>query len=437
MLIRAAQGFLSRFKKARVISGNSQRHTTLRVLLGSTLALSIALSVTSPLQLWDRRLYLNVDNSLGNGIAVVLWLLAAILAATLFARSRARIGWLSVGILALAVASAEIWDFKDEISASVISEASSKTWILLVAPVALPLLILASRTLWLEARSPTQRALVIATGFFAAVPLVLDSIRLPIGVAEEGSEMLASVMLIAVLLSILGWVPLSPTLIMWRYVAIVTVLTVLAAGILDAREYRIRVGGGVEDKPEIHHGPLSLVSQTLKIDRDFLSRIDIWAESTGGRAELFLRVGPPGRAPIRESSAATNHPRWSNGIVTFEFAPIPDSEGQTYEISIGALQPQPYVFVGLSTDDPISESVVLVNGNAHFWSSDLALRVHTPGRGLKWLVTMIQDRSRTDVLISVEFFVVWLWVVMAILWLTASSFNVSNPEKGNTSVADA
>lgn len=434
-LTKYLQGFLSKCKKVRVLSDNSRRHTTLRVLLASIFALSIALSVTSPLQLWDRRLYLNIDNSLGNVLSVLLWLIAVALAAALFARKRDRIGWLSVAILTLAIAIVEIRDFKDEISAWLVSDAGSETWILIFAPVVLPLLIVASRTLWSGTRSATQRALLIATGLFAAITLVLDNIILPLGVAEEGSEIMSSVMLIAVLLSILGWVPLAPTFFTWRFMAIITLLTVLPAGILDAREYRIRVAGGIEDKPEIHHGPLSLVSQTLTVDRDHLSRIDVWAESTGESAELILRLGSPGRPPIRESRTVTSHPRWSNRTVTFDFAPIPDSEGQTYEISVGALQPEPYVFVGLSTDDPIPESVVLVNHGADSSSSDLALRVYTPGRGLRWLATMLQDRARTDVLISVEFFVVWLWVVVAILWLTASSFNVSKREQESEWIA--
>lgn len=416
---------------------HSRRSTQLRILLSATFVLCITLSVTSPLQLWDRRLYLNIDDSLGNGLSVLLWLIATALSGALMRRSKARVGWLSCAFLSLALAAAEIRDFKDEISAFFVSDAGSETWLLIFAPVAFPILILASRTLWSEARTKSQRVLLVFAGLFAAITLVLDIVILPIGVAEEGSELMTSVVLIVVLLSILGWVPLSPTFITWRFVWIVALLTVLTAGILDSREYRIRVAGGIEDKPEVFHGPLSLVSQTLTVDRDHLSRIDVWAESTGDSAELFLRLGPPGHPPLRESRTVTSHPRWANDTVTFEFAPIHDSKGQTYEISVGALLPEPHVFVGLSTDDPISESIVLLNKDADPWSTDLAMRMYTPGRGLRWTATMLQDRARTDVLISVEYLVVWLWVVVAILWLTASSVNASKPEQESEQIAHA
>ena len=392
----------------------------LRQILSAFFLLSVAVSVTSPLRLWERRLELGVERSFANGFSVGIWLIAAALAGTLALRAHARIGWLSLGFLTLSIAIGEVSDFKDMISKLFVSDVVPSTWMLIVAPIALPLLILASRTLWTAASRPTQRALLVAAGFFAIVPLVLDSLQVPIGVAEEGSELMAGVVLIALLMSILEWVPLSRTFITWRFVAIVTTITVLSAGILDAREYQVRVAGGIEDQPEIDHGPLSTVSQTVHVDRAHLSRIDVWAESTGKSAELFLRLGPPGGPPIRESRAITSHPRWSNQTVTFDFAPIPDSQGQTYEISIGALQSTPFVFVGLSTDNPIPESRVLVNGIADSWSNDLALRAYTPGRGLAWLGAMIQDRAHTDVLISLEIFVVWLWIVILILWLTAS-----------------
>ena len=306
---------------------------------------------------------------------------------------------------------------------------------LVVAPIAIPLLILASRTLWLEGRRSTERALLIATGFFAAVPLVLDSIPLTINIAEEGSEHMAAAVLVAVLMSILGWVPLSPNFVTWRFVVVIVVFTVLVAGILDAREYQIRVAGTNRDRLDLYHGPLTSVSQTLRVDRANLSHIDIYAESSGGNADLFLRLSPLGLPPIRESRATTNHPRLSNQTVTFAFAPIPDSKGQTYEISIGALQPTPFVFVGLSTNDPIPESSVLINGISDSWSNDLALRAYTPGRGLVWLIAMIQDRDRTDVLIGIEIFIVWLWFVVVILWLTASGFKVSKSDSKRESTA--
>lgn len=401
----------------------------LRLLLATIFLLGIALSLAADSGLWERRLDLESDRSIANIFSACLWLFVAALAGLRARRSTLRFGWLSVATLATFVAVGEFYDIKDVIPLFSFSDEHQSEWILVTAPVAIPLLIFASRTLLTEAQTSTQRALLLVSGVLAVVPLILDNVEPPYRIAEEGSELMTSVVLIAVLLSILGWVPLSPAFLTWRFVAIVTLLTVLPAGFLDAREYRIRVAGGIGDTPEIYHGPLSLVSQTLTVDRNHLSRIDVWAESTGDSAELFLRLGSPGHPPIRESRTVTNHPRWSNQTVTFDFAPMPDSAGQTYEISVGALQVEPYVFVGLSTDDPISESVVLVNEDTDPLSNDLALRISTSGRGLRWFVSMLQDRARTDVLTSIELFVVWLWGVATILWLTASSFSVSGTKQ--------
>ena len=420
-------------RNVQVLASRSRRSA--RLLLAAILVLSVAVSTASPLRPWERRLELGVDGSFANASSVLLWLLATVLAGRLAKRGKARLGWLSVGALTLTIAIGEVHDIKDMLSSIFFSSPHPSAWMLAVAPIALPLLILAARTLWLESRYPTERALLIVAGLFAAVPLVLDSIPVPIGIAEEGSEHMAVAVLVAVLMSILGWVPLSPTFVTWRFVVIVVVFTVLVAGILDAREYQVRVAGMSRDRPEFHHGPLTLVSQTLRVDRAHLSRIDIFAESSGGNADLFLRLGPPGLPPVRESRATTNHPRWSNQAVTFAFTPIPDSKGQTYEISIGALQPTPFVFIGLSTNDPIPESSVLINGIGDSRSNDLALRAYTPGRGLVWLIATMQYRDRTDVLIGIEIFTVWLWFVVVILWLTTSGFKVSKSDNKNDSTA--
>ena len=231
---------------------------------------------------------------------------------------------------------------------------------------------------------------------------------------------MVAAVLIALLASVLGWVPLAPAFLTWRFVAIVAIPTVLAAGILGAREYEIRVAGAGGDRSEVDHGPLTSVSQTLPVDRAHLSRIDVWAGSTGSDADLFLRVALPGQPPIRESRVTTHYPRWSDQLVTFTFAPIPDSQGQTYVITIGALQSWPYVFLGLSTDDPIPESVVQINGIPDPYENDLSLRAYTSGRGLVAFVAMIQDRPYNEVWISIEVLILWLLIVVAILWLTAS-----------------
>ena len=403
--------------------------TWVRLLVATAFAISLGLSLATSLRLWQEHLYLDSDASLGNAFSVGLWLVAAILAGTLARRGCNRLGWSSFVVLAVGVAIGDATEIKDMVGPVLLSTDDQRAWILLVAPVALPLLLLASRTLLFAARNQSQRALLLALGPFVTATLLLDNVAPPIGVAEEGSELMVAAVLIGLLVSVLGWVPLSPTIITWRFMVLVVAFTTIGGGILLVRDYWIPEASTYEHRPEIDHGPLSIVSQSIVVDRAYLSRIDMWAESVAGDAELFLRLAPPGQQPIRESRTTTSHPRWSDRTVTFHFEPIPDSQDHTYEISIGALQPSPYVFIGLSTDDSIPDSIVKINGISDSWANDLALRAYTSGRGPGRLAAMIQDRSYTDGLIVIELLISWLWVVVTILWLTASRYH---PQAGRS-----
>ena len=403
----------------------------MRLLLAAIFLLSFALSVATDSRLWEGRLDLESDRSLANAFSVCLWLIVAALAGLLAKRGNSRIGWLSVAILATVVAIGEYSDFKDRLPPLSFSEEHQSEWIVASAPVAIPLLILASRTLLSEARSSTQRALLVVSGVFAIAPLVLDSVEPPIHIAEEGSELMAAVVLIALLMSVLGWIPLSPTWMTWRFMAIVVVSMAVGGGILAAQEYWIPSAANQGDRPELDHGPLSSVSQKILVDRSHLSRVDVWAGSTNDDAELFLRLKLPGQPPIRESRATTSNPRWSERTVTFTFAPIPDSRGQTYIVTIGALQSSPYVFLGMSSDDPIPESVVQINGIPDAWSNDLALHAYARGRSLAKVTAMIQDRLHSDVLVAIEGLLVCLWAVAVTLWLTALGV------RGTTAIGDS
>jgi hypothetical protein len=392
----------------------------LRLLLAAVFLLSVALSLATDSRLWESRLDLESDRSLANAFSVSLWLTVAVLAGLLSKRGNARLGWLSVSVLATVVAIGEVYDFKDVLPPMSFSEEHQSEWLVAMAPLAIPLLILASRALLLEARTSTQRALLLASAVFALAPLVLDSVEPPFRIAEEGSELMAAVVLIALLISILGWIPLSPTFITRRLLATVIVFTAVAGGILGAREYWIPMSATRGDLPEIDHGPLSFVSQQLPVNRSYLSRIDVWADVTSDAADLFLRLELPGQPPIRESRTTTSHPRWSSQTVSFTFAPIPDSEGRTYELTIGALEATPYVFVGMSSDDPIPHSVAQINGVPDEWSNDLAIRAFARGRGIAKVTSMIQDRFHMDILVASEGLLIWLWSVVLIIWFTSS-----------------
>ena len=398
----------------------------LRLLLAAIFLSSLALSMATDSRLWEGRLDLDSDRSIANAFSVCLWLIVVVLAGLLAKRRNARIGWLSVAILATVVAIGEYSDFKDRLPPLSFSEEHHSEWIVASAPVAVPLLFLASRTLLSEARTFTQRALLLVASVFAIAPLVLDSVEPPLRIAEEGSELMAAVVLIALLMSVLGWIPLSPTFITRRFLAIVVAFTAVAGGILGVQEYWIPLSATRGDLPEVDHGPLSVVSQELTVDRSYLSRIDVWADVTSDAADLFLRLALPGQPPIRESRATTSHPRWSDQTVTFTFAPIPDSQGRTYEVTIGALESTPYVFLGISSDNPIGQSVVQINGIPDAWSNDLALHAYARGRGLAKVTAMIQDRFHADLLVASEGVLVWLWAVAGILWFAASGAQVAS-----------
>ena len=241
--------------------------------------------------------------------------------------------------------------------------------------------------------------------------------------------MLAAAVLITLLVSMLGWVQISPTFLSARFILLVVSLTALGSGVLAIREYWVPEARTYEQRPEIDHGPLSSVSQKIVIDRAYLSRIDVWAESSAGEADLFLRLAQPGLPPLRESHTKTSHPRWSDGKISFHFTPIPDSMNRVYTVTIGSLQPSPYIFIGLSTDDAIPESDLLINGSPDPWGNDLALRAFTSGRGMSRFGAIIQDRSTTDRLILAEIALSWLFIVVALLWLEVSIFSLPSLRK--------
>ena len=257
---------------------------------------------------------------------------------------------------------------------------------MVIAPLAIPLLILASRTLIVESVSVTHRTLLVLAGMFAVVgPWIdqahlLDQAHLPFGIAEEGSEVMAAATLVALLLSLLADVPLAPTFVTWPFIVGAVAVTLAGIGTLLMREYWTPISSATVHHSDIDHGPLSAVAQRVTINRQNLARTDVWAESSGGPAAIWLRVGSPGQPPIRESRTTTAHARYSNGTVTFTFAPIPDSEGQIYEIAVGVLRDAPYVFLGLASGNPLPDGVSSVDGQPVPWAKDLALRAYAKHR---------------------------------------------------------
>ncbi|MCY3749102.1 MAG: hypothetical protein OXG64_07390 [Chloroflexi bacterium] len=364
----------------------------------------------------DRRLpWLNLDAelTLANFVCGALWCAVAVLAGRL-ARRRRRLGWLSVAILAGTVAILEVYDVKEGLGPW-----GASSWMLISAPATVPMLVLASRTLVVEASSVTHRTLLGLAGIFAVAGLWLDAFDQPIAIGEEGSELLAAAVLIALFLSLLDEVPLAPTVVVRPLVVATVLVTIGGVGFLAMREYWTPISSATVRRCDVDHGPLAVVAQGVTINRPNLGRIDVCVESSGGPADLWLSVGQPGQPPIRESRTTTSHVRWSSGTVTFTFDAIPDSQGQTYEIAIGALHRTPYLFLGLASGDPLAGGVAHINGRPDPWANDLALRAYAKHRLLDRLRALLTDRSAIDRLIIVELLVAWLWVVAMLVWLAA------------------
>ena len=287
---------------------------------------------------------------------------------------------------------------------------------------------LAARTLIVESTTVTHRLLLGLAGIFAVAgpwfdPLISEP-RLLTAIAEEGSELMAATVLIALLLSLLGWVPLAPTFVTRPLVVGTVVVTIVGAiagiGVLSMREYVTPITSATVERADIRHGPLSAITQHVTINRSNLTRIDVWATASSGPADLWLRVGPPGQPPIRESRTNTADAHWLDGAVSFTFAPIPDSEGQTYEIAVGALPGAPHVFLGLASGDPLPDGVAHVDGQPVPWANDLALRAYAKHRLPDRVRALVTDRLANDVLVALQLGVISLWVVAVVVWLAAS-----------------
>ena len=133
-------------------------------------------------------------------------------------------------------------------------------------------------------------------------------------------------------------------------------------------EYQQEDERWVRDPARLYAGPVSLIEQQFRVNRDHLTRVEVWAFVDGdvdSTAEIFARLTPVGSAdgPIRESRAEVQHERWSHKTVDFHFEPIPDSGGTLYTLAVGVLSgPTPHVFLGLTGGDVNPEGAAVVNG---------------------------------------------------------------------------
>ena len=163
----------------------------------------------------------------------------------------------------------------------------------------------------------------------------------------------------------------------------------LPAAVDASTSSRTSAGDGASPGPT--RDPISLVEQRFRATHDNLQRVDVWVDidgAPGAAADIFARLAPAGSdRPLRESRAEVRGARFSNDTVAFHFAPIPDSGGMLYTLTIGVLSgPTPYVFLGLTGGDVIPEGTAVVSGAPTPYADDVPMRTTWSGRFIEGLL---------------------------------------------------
>ena len=261
-----------------------------------------------------------------------------------------------------------------------------------------------------------------ALAFHIAQPLAIDLGPRPAGYwimfLEEGSEL----MVVTLLVVMAGARPRgSHTAPPVRRILVaalgVTCGGVMLGGIaLLPMTHLVRETAVTDRGPTLYHGPLAAVTQEAHVRHAWLAAVDVWAFiKSDGLGTVYLRLTPTGASqPIRESSADVTHRPWSDGRVRFRFDPIPDSAGQTYDVTVGALPDSPaWVFIGLAQHDPRA-------GRADAWGNHLALRTYWAASGprLLWrtITTVMRDPGLL-LLLGFTFVTYASWIGAALLTL--------------------
>ena len=376
------------------------------------------------------------------------------------------LGWLSVALFAALLALVEITSPTDiGMLAGSAARAALKLeglppgarWLAVVAPLAIPLAAAAGWVLYTSQRRHSARALLTALAIALAVSSVIRDVltgfysttipwgrflqgdpeltgeavlrkspfrREMVDFLEESTEIMAAAILAVVLVKMLatrhGSVPdVQGDRRRWRggrWLAFAVGAALLAAGTLALlAEFQRKDEGWVWSRPHVYTGPVALVKQSFQADRDYLTRIEVWAFVDGGSgatAEIFARLTPAGSdRPVRESRAEVRAARFSNATVDLEFEPIPDSAGRSYDLAIGVLsEPEPYVFLGLTDGDVNPGSEVVLSGAPTRYQNDLAMGTYWVGRGGRVLEELIRSDLRRLLLIGDVAAMVFLWV---------------------------
>ncbi len=385
---------------------------------------------------WVDNLNSEFDTSLGNAWSVALWVAVFVLALAHIQRSSVGHRWLwlarwtSFAFLAAVTALLETNDsFRNQFDGSTPIDAIAPHihWMILAAPLALPLIALAGYALWGIIRDNlTLRILAgisVLLGFAAVVRDSFFYLYDPVRSAwplflEDGSEIMSAAILVTILAGSLGRLTLYEGPQPWRrFLTLGFALSVFVAVLASLPTYKYEWGSGL---PDSYTGPIALLEQDIRVHHPFLSRVDVWSYVTAGsaqQADIFMRLTPLGeQQPVRESKAIVQNFDWSEEPVRFTFTPIPESRGQVYRLAVGVLgPPSAQVFLGLTGNNPIPDSSVIINGEPTRWANDVSMKGHWEGRGARVLVDAIRYQPTHVVLLFDLVLTVSLWILAVVL----------------------
>ena len=365
------------------------------------------------------------DGSLANWVSVGLWALVAVLAA----RCRFR-WWWSVSLLAAVIAVNEVNDFRLLLTHGTPFERihGRNGWRVMVAPVAVPLLLVAGASLWRATASDRMRRLLfLAAVIFGGGALIRDTLE-PLNPRdrvewiwrlENASELMAAATLVLLLL-VMHWnVRLYLPHARWLG-AVAMGVPLLAGGLAGVAEWEMRDTGWHVNSSAFLAGPVRIAEQAITVDHDWLSRIDVRMSSRDEPADAWFRLTPvDAPTPIREARQTVMPRSKDPGWARFAFTPIPDSGGRRYTVSVGPLGSEPsHIEVGLSRTD--ADSSVRLNGVAPAYVNHLTLHTYWAGRGPSVIAAHVHADIRharlpLDIITSMT-----LWCLMALVVIVGS-----------------
>ena len=409
---------------------------------------------------WDRfewlgQLHLDSEETAANFYSGILWGAVAALAAAQLFRPEARartprwlwvLGWLSAALFAALVAVEEIVGVKDLFGQwgalypylEALRLANLPVSVRWAAVVALPFAPLAAAAAWVAYVSTRRHpalalllVLALALGAGAILRDALDhlygtKVAWP-GFVEDASEFMAAAILAVVLVE-----RVAPRRGSGadtherhrqrggRWAALGLALALLAAGVPALfTAYEWEEAGSA--RPLFYAGPVSQLEQPWQPHLDQLTRVKVWAfvdgiepGPDGAAVEVLARLTPWGAdTPVAEARAEVRHLRSDPSTVDLAFAPIPDSGGQRYVLTIRSLrEARPYLFLGLTGNQALPLGVVLVNGEPH--ERRLAMSTHAVAHGYQVVHDLLFRDPQRLLLIADVVVTVFLWVFAAV-----------------------